>query len=547
MKKIILIALSVAALVSSCGKMLDVPPANAIYDEQIKKLIAEGDEETQQKIVGAMVNGMVQYMSYVDNGNQYSTGAASYINYYACTIDYMHDLLGQDIVFGYNNDNNNNFYNLTYLGNNTDEVVRPYWFLAARSIAEANKVLAYMTEDAAAKSKIAADGRARCLIVRAFNYLQLMETFQDAYLLGGKDKPGMPWYGEFDLNANPKRDATSAETYTKIIADLKEAVALLKTAGTGYTPAATEVEDLDLGVANFVLARAALLSGDYATCIAAANDVINSKAYTLMTPAFYGGHNEGASWNPDDILILPEKNGFISVRNNTECILGYRLNSSYAGNTNAVNVVYRNIFSNESTGVGSAGTPSHARINDKLYEKINSKDCRQDCFRVEAIGDYKYPNSTRTIGTYCNLKFAANRGLDENSGASHYDEADKVGRQEYCQFRLSEVYLMKAEAEIESGKTGDAEKTMNDLLKARAKSGQTLTCADYGGISKDMVRLQWRIEMWGENAREWANNKRWGVKVDRSGNHWVNGSVDPAKLTSNLPENEVLYGSGQQN
>lgn len=546
MKKIILIALSLVALVSSCGKMLDVTPANAIYDEQIKKLIAEGDEETQQKIVSAMVGGMVKYMSYVDENNQYSTGAASYINYYASTIDYMHDLFGQDIVFGYNNDNDNNFYNLTNLGNNSDIIVRPYWFLPARSIANANKVLAYMTADAAKASKIAADGRARCLIVRAFNYMQLMETFQDAYLQGGKSKLGMPWYSEFDLNANPERDKTSEETYNKIIADLKEAVSLLEFAGTGYTDAATECGDLDLGVANFLLARAALWTGDYATCISAASKVIASGKYKLMTPEFYGGHNEGASWAPAEILILPEKNGFISVRNNTECILGYYLGSPYIGNTQAVNVVYRNIFSNESTGVGSAGTPSHARINDMLYEKINSKDCRQDCFHKDEIGDYKFATITRKIGSYCNLKFAANRGLKED-GDSHYDEIDKVGHQEYCQFRLGELYLMKAEAEFENNNKTAAETTMNELLAARAKSGQSLTCADYGGISKDMIRLQWRIEMWGENAREWANNKRWGVTVTRSGNHWKTGTVDCTKLTSNLPENEILYGCGQQN
>ena len=546
MKKFICTLSLVSLLFASCNKYLDVPPANNIYDEQIKELLANGSEEVQQKIVAAMANKLVQYMSYVDNGNQYSTGSASYNNYYMNTLEYMHNLLGSDIVYGYGQDNDSRWYNLENLGNNRDDVVRGFWFLPARSIAEANKVLMYMTKEAAENSKLAADGRARCLIVRAYNYMNLLETFQDAYLQGGKDKLGMPWYEEFDLNKVASRDATAQETYSKIIRDLEEAIALLSKAGVGYTSAATEVEDFDLGVANFCLARAALWTGDWAKCISACSAIINSGAYSLMKPENYGGHNIGESWAADDILILPEDNGFISVRNNSECILGYRYGSSFTGNVTALNSVYRNIFSNSSAG--TSGYPSHARIDDQLYKKIVADDCRQDCFRPEAIGSYKYATTTAQIGKYCNLKFAANRGLMED-GKTHYEEADKVGLQEYCQFRLGEVYLMKAEAELENGNTAAAESTMNTLLKARAKSGKNLTCASYGGISKDMVRLQWRIEMWGENAREWANNKRWGVTASRDGSsvHWVKGSIDPAKLTSNLPDNEILYGCGQQN
>ena len=57
----------------------------------------------------------------------------------------------------------------------------------------------------------------------------------------------------------------------------------------------------------------------------------------------------------------------------------------------------------------------------------------------------------------------------------------------------------------------------------------------------DMVKLQWRIEMWAEKGLEFYNNKRWGVAVDRNGSklHYSKGktlSVD--QMTIEVPRAE---------
>ena len=60
----------------------------------------------------------------------------------------------------------------------------------------------------------------------------------------------------------------------------------------GYTK--DDPTDIDLGVANFVLARAALCAGDWATVISACDEIL--AAYpTLMNESQYVGVNEAPS------------------------------------------------------------------------------------------------------------------------------------------------------------------------------------------------------------------------------------------------------------
>ena len=56
-----------------------------------------------------------------------------------------------------------------------------------------------------------------------------------------------------------------------------------------------------------------------------------------------------------------------------------------------------------------------------------------------------------------------------------------------------------------------------------------------------MVQLQYRIEMWGENGREYFNNKRWNINVDRTGSttHVATGmKLSWQDMTIEFPVNE---------
>lgn len=532
MKRIFAILSVSAVVLSSCGKLLDVKPTSAIYDEQIQELLKNGTDEQKQMTAEALYKSLNAYMSYVDEGN-WCTSGASLTNYYSkAGCDASRSFMAEDVVLGTSQSNvfGTEEYQLrpTIQTSTGSSSVQSYWFLAQRGITKSLQVLPYMTAEAAAKSDYVKIGRAWALIVRAYGFMDILENFAPAYLYGGKDAKGFRWYEEFSTGQpTAERDATCQITYDRIKADLKEAAALLKAANVGFTTGTTATfEDLDEGVANFLLARAALWTGDYATCISACDAIISSGKYSLIPVANYGGTNTGSGIG-DDAAFDPKTNAFTNLKVNPEVILGYSEGSSYRGNVGA-HAGYFNCY---------AGGISAARVNDVLYNKMNDNDVRKAQFVAAGLGTWTTNSGGKAaIPTYVSTKWAATTGV-YTSGKATITDVD------YVQFRLSEVYLMKAEAQAMS--TGDAAATLNTLLAARTLPGKpALTASNYGGASdiKEQIKLQWRIEMWGEGGRGYYNLKRWNQAVNRSGNHWSeNKTWSIAQMTYPLPDNETLY------
>ena len=107
---------------------------------------------------------------------------------------------------------------------------------------------------------------------------------------------------------------------------------------------------------------------------------------------------------------------------------------------------------------------------------------------------------------------------------------------------------MKAEAQAQLGDDAGAKTTLNQLLAARTKTGETpLTTDTYPSMSGlsvlEMVYLQTRIELWGEGGREFYNNKRWNIPVDRttSTNHISKNTYPVERMTLQIPDDEILY------
>ncbi len=523
-------------LLASCAGKLDITPPNSITDEQITELMESGDDATVTMIMNAIAAPMITYFNYSGiNGTASSDGR--YRSQQG--LDYMRNLEGNDIVFG---DNNNGLFGMAeYQFNNftSADVDKnsPYWYCGAIGINKANQLLGYMTKEMADARDDFKDGRVRGLAVRAFEYLSLAENYQDAYLQGGENKLGLSLYDTYDPLQDNKARSTLKETYDFIKADLEECVDLLNAAGTGYTT--DNLEDFDLGLINFLRARTYLECGDYSDAITACNAIINSGAYSFIKQENYGGHNTGEDMTGANIEILPHTNAFLSVRNNPETILGFIRTSSYNLTT------FSSWLNPFGTGYGGSSR-GYARIDNVLYEKISDDDFRQDCFYTGEVGDFYYEANTTTsrVCDYINLKFANTHGLSDD-GMSSTTKAN-VGNVEFCKFRLSEVYLMLAEAYLGNGNESAAISTLNTLLAARTREGATtLTCDNYPSMSGlttlEKIQLQWRIEMWGEGGREFYNNKRWNIPVDRTGssNHVTKSTYPVSGMTLEIPEDEI--------
>lgn len=515
-------------LLFSCADELEITPPNNIIDEQIKELLASGDTTKINLILGSMANGMPGLLNYGSSGSEvrYSTWQG---------LNAMRNLEGNDIVFGAKNLSifgSDEYYLRDFISVAVDKNAQ-YWHSAWTIITTANKMLNYLDEKTVGNIPKLQEFKARGLVVRAFAYNYLMENYQDSYLQGGKDKPGIMLYDFYSPTQEYKPRASSTDTYNFIKNDLTTAIQLFEASKAetkiGYT--VNNLKDIDLSVAKFVLARVSLMTGDWPTAISACNDILANYP-NLMSEAVYGGvNNVGTADKPE---IRPETNGFLFNNVNPEVILGWPV-----GEALTLHNYWMNPFGEGNGGLGEG----YARIDNRLYEKIDNKDYRKNIFMATDLGDYVYPTSgaIKFVPAYTNLKFAATHGIGT-------DDKKRVGTVTCYYMRSSEVLLMKAEAEARAGNDADAKKTLNILLAARTKAGETtLTTDNYSSMSGmkvlEMVQLQSRIELWGENGLEFFNNKRWGIPVDRksSSNHVDKGTYSVDKMTLKIPEEEILY------
>ncbi|WP_423128571.1 RagB/SusD family nutrient uptake outer membrane protein [Gaoshiqia sp. Z1-71] len=529
MKNYIIGLVIVAGIIfASCSDQLDLEPANSITDEQIKELLASGDEATIDLIISSMANTMpTQFNASGLNGAGTADGRYRSIQ----GLEAMRNLEGNDIVFGNKNLSifgADEYYLRDFTSTSVDKNLY-YWNHMWSVITTANKMLTYLDDEIVGSNIKLKEYKARGLVARAYAYNYLMENYQDSYLQGGNTKLGIMLYDTYSPTQPNKARASSTDTYDFIKNDLTKAISLMTDAAKGYT--IETLTDIDLSVAKFLLARVCLITGDWTTAISACNDIL-AKYPTLMGQSVYGGvNNVGTTANPE---IRPETNGFLYNNVNPEVILGWPVGEALTAHNG-----WMNPFA-EGYGGLSEG---FARIDNRLYEKIDNRDYRKNCFMATDFGDYAYPtNATvRYIPAYTNLKFAATHGIGT-------DDKKNVGTVTCYAMRSSEVLLMKAEAQAQAGSSNEAKATLNILLAARTKTGETpLTCDTYssmtGMTALQMVQLQTRIELWGEGGREFFNNKRWGIPVDRtsSSNHIDKGTYSVANMTLKIPEDEILY------
>lgn len=519
------------SLLSSCGGQLEVTPPNAIYDEQIKEILASGDSA---KIMIVM-KGMADAIPGTINTEGVEGVIDGDIRYRQIQgQDCMRNLEGNDIVLGdrsifedVGRYSPSEEYSLQNFVSASSQKNAPYWNWGWQCITVANKMLNYLDDQTVDKHPYLGEFKARGLILRAYAYNYLMENYQDAYLSGGKEKLGVMLYDVYDPAQPDKPRASSVETYNFIKKDLREAISLLEAAGIGYTAAVT---DLDMGVARFILARVSLWTGDWETVVSACDDIL-AHYPVLMPQAVYGGKNKGSRKNPE---IRPETNGFLFNDVNPEVILGFPNGEALTFHQGLMNPF----------GEGKGGVlGNYERIDERLYRKIADADYRKDCFVEEYWGDYTYPRAgvVHAIPSYINLKFAATHGVGS-------DDKKNVGDVSCYYMRSSEVLLMKAEAYAQADRATEAKETLDILLAARTRKGtEALTCDTYpsmnGLTALQMVQLQTRIELWGEGGREYYNNKRWNIPVDRTSSrtHVVKSTYPVSGMTLQIPENTILY------
>ena len=233
-----------------------------------------------------------------------------------------------------------------------------------------------------------------------------------------------------------------------------------------------------------------------------------------------------------------DQNAFYNFKVNPETLFGWEASESVGANVtrkSAIPFVLQNPLLNGNMQVAW-------QMDADLYNKIPDSDFRKD--RI-AASDVVYPFYTVnqvgvdttfyvgiTVPKYTNLKYAATESRD---GATIHDNSKWLT--DFPYYRSSAAYLMLAEAYAQQGKTAEAKNALDKLLAARTKAGSTPMKSN-GTL--DEVKLQWRIEFWGEGDWSFVNAKRWGdiANYRKGANHWAKG-VTPT-LIWEVPEEEKI-------
>ncbi len=314
--------------------------------------------------------------------------------------------------------------------------------------------------------------------LRAYAHSFLVDRFCQSYSdeIADQEDSGIPVITEYvptsDKNKYPGRN-TLAECYEQMIADLDEAEMLI---GSIREPAAGSAY-ITADAIKALRARIALACQDYSLAIQDATPIISSGVYSLVTG------------------VEKLNNLFKNDAELSECILQsfVSLPNELPGSNNYGYVSYnynKDIYSPDYI-------PAQWVID--LYE---DNDYRKEVFFTQTPLTY---GTGETEPLYMFSKFIGNRAYETGESSYSYLNAPKP-------FRLAELYLIAAEAYLESGNTNSASDLINELKASRISGYETkmFTAAEL----REEIRNERVRELIGEGFRL-SDLKRYGQGIER--------------------------------
>lgn len=366
-----------------------------------------------------------------------------------------------------------------------DGVAQGMWAESYNGIMDANQII-----DASVTG--ADDVKAQAYALRALIYFKLVNIYAGPYTHDSTGL-GVPLTLHYNVDALPSR-ATVAQVYAQIVSDLQTALVAAPDYKSSVFISRYAIEGL--------LARVYMYMGKYSDAYTAAVDVINSKAFTLVTPGALT-----AFWNNPGV-----QTGGIEVMFEIDCDA---VNNNLTDDLGAFyEYGYQDVYCD--AGLAQLYSSTDAR---GLLLKVGATKAGVPAYVVN-----KFPNALNTDKD--NLKV----------------------------IRLAEVYLIAAECANRMNDDGDAQTWLNTLLSQRDPvfPGYLDTGAD---LLTDIITER-RKELAFEGDR-FYDLQRLGLPVNRG----QNGGDDPtgdglsisfgyfARLMP-IPQQEVLRNpniASQQN
>lgn len=544
-KNIVAAALLVAG-VSACSSRLDVNNPNYFTKDDIKDILQGGDEEKKDKVVAGLVSVLPGYINIYNaalNGG-YSNGYA-----YESNFELRRFMQSGDVVEGSsaNKGTYNQWYqnspSVTYWQTNDDIQNYGYYLGPVYKITNAIKAMQYLTDDDVKEDKKMKGYQAQALTMKAIGYTLLMERYTDLQDVTSETKQGWPIYNDYAYNpaTEPKSVAetwaTIKEYFDKAVKSFHESSIGTKGYLSGHT--SDVVYSINCAVAQYYRCRAAMDRKDWATVIDGATELLS------YYPNFIKASDYGMDQSKLASVAARNDNGWCGKEYNAEENAFYNWEKNPEGIFGSARGSSNMFWTNGGFNALKRGPSGYYQVDADIYNALSDNDCRKACILADDFENYpiySYENNdstwfSYTMPKYTSLKWAASSSIGHN-GEMHdnkYTVSDNI------YLRTSAVWLMLAEAYAQSGQDAMAKQTLNKLLEARTIEGRpTMTCDNTmaGMSTMDMVKLQWRIEMWGEGDWAFYNQKRWGTQHKRGANHWSKTQI--SHFTWEIPQKERI-------
>lgn len=544
-KNIVAAALLVAG-VSACSSRLDVNNPNYFTKDDIDNILQGDDEEKKDKVVAGLVSVLPGYINIYNaalNGG-YSNGYANESNFELRRFMQSGDVVeGSSANKGTYNQWYQNSPSVTYWQTNDDIQNYGYYLGPVYKITNAIKAMQYLSDDNVKEDKKMKGYQAQALTMKAIGYTMLMERYTDLQDVTSETKQGWPIYNDYAYNpaTEPKSVAetwaTIKEYFDKAVKSFHESSIGTKGYLSGHT--SDVVYSINCAVAQYYRCRAAMDRKDWATVIDGATELLS------YYPNFIKASDYGMDQSKLASVAARNDNGWCGKEYNAEENAFYNWEKNPEGIFGSARGSSNMFWTNGGFNALKRGPSGYYQVDADIYNALSDNDCRKACILADDFENYpiySFENNdstwySYTMPKYTSLKWAASSSIGHN-GEMHdnkYTVSDNI------YLRTSAVWLMLAEAYAQSGQDAMAKQTLNKLLEARTIEGRpTMTCDNTmaGMSTMDMVKLQWRIEMWGEGDWAFYNQKRWGTQHKRGANHWSKTQI--SHFTWEIPQKERI-------
>lgn len=304
-------------------------------------------------------------------------------------------------------------------------------------------------------------------VFRAFGHFQMVQLYGKRYEKG-KDNTQLGVACVTEPTMEHKARNTVEEVYQLVNEDIDKGITFLK----GYKR--ENINHFHQSVAYGIRARVALTQGNWKVAAEASAEALRL------------ARAEGRELQTGESLL----GGFNDVERNPEWMWASIMITEQ-------DLSFSHFFSYMSWNFNSTPVRKSTRcINDKLYAHISSTDIRARWW--DPTGTAAVPLPSYSKWKYQNRKFTS-----KSDGSSVND---------LVYMRMSEMYLIQAEALARDGNEAESRKVLHEWLVTRDPEYKLST--NSGQALIDEILTQRRIELWGEGFR-FTDLKRLNMDMDR--------------------------------